>query len=178
MSIMQKVDGARCFQTMVAMRDGTRLNTFVYLLDGGERLTEDLTIAGAVRVTLHVQSTCRDTDFIAKLIEVEPDGRTMLLMDGVVRTMYRDGTPEPQYLAPDRVYRLSINLADIHHTFRAGNCIQVDVTSSDFPRRARNTNSGNPILVQDTAAEMRIATNTVHHAEVTPSFVELPVLNP
>ena len=51
----------------------------------GEPLTEDLTIAGNVRVTLHVQSDCPDTDFVAKLIELLPDGRAMLLMDGIVR---------------------------------------------------------------------------------------------
>jgi len=144
----------------------------------GERLTEDLTIAGAVRVTLHVQCNCRDTDFVAKLIEVEPDGRALLLMDGVVRAMYRDGATEPQHLLPDHVYRLTIHLGDIHHTFRAGNCLQVDVTSSNFPRRARNTNSGNPVLAHDTEAAIRVATNTVHHADRTPSFVELPVLHP
>jgi putative CocE/NonD family hydrolase len=36
--MMQKIDGARCFQTMVPMRDGVRLNTFVYLpQEGGPR---------------------------------------------------------------------------------------------------------------------------------------------
>jgi predicted acyl esterase len=39
-----------------------------------EVLDEDLTIAGAVDVTLHIQSNCRDTDFVAKLIELQPDG--------------------------------------------------------------------------------------------------------
>ena len=35
---MQTIDGARCFQAMVAMRDGVRLNTFVFLpADGGPR---------------------------------------------------------------------------------------------------------------------------------------------
>src|SRR4029453_10351591 len=34
------------------------------LMYRGEVLAEDLTIAGAVRVTLHVQSNCRDTDFV------------------------------------------------------------------------------------------------------------------
>jgi uncharacterized protein len=142
-----------------------------------ELLAEDLTIAGEVRVTLHIQSDCPDTDFVAKLIEVEPDGRAMLLMDGVVRAMYRDAAiPAPQRLEPDRRYRLTVNLAHIHHTFRAGNHIGVDVTSSNFPRRARNTNSGNPLLAGDTATDIRVATNVVHHDEVTPSFVELPVL--
>ncbi len=50
------------------------------------------------------------------------------------------------------------------------------MTSSNFPRRARNTNSGHPVLVDDGEADIRVATNTVHHAEPTPSFIELPVL--
>jgi uncharacterized protein len=72
--------------------------------------------------------------------------------------------------------RLSIDLGDIHHTFRAGHRIEVDITSSNFPRRARNTNSGNPVLANDGEADIRVATNTVYHAEATPSFIELPVL--
>jgi putative CocE/NonD family hydrolase len=141
-----------------------------------EELPRALTIAGNVRLTLHIRSSCPDTDFVAKLIELEPDGRAMLLMDGVVRAMYRDPSGEPQHLVPNRVERLSIDLGHIHHTFRAGNRIEVDVTSSNFPRRARNTNSGHPVLAEDGDADIRVATNTVHHAEGTPSFLELPVL--
>jgi hypothetical protein len=51
------------------------------LIYRGDPLDADLTIAGAVRVTLHVGSDCPDTDFVAKLIEVTTDGRAMLLMD-------------------------------------------------------------------------------------------------
>jgi len=147
------------------------------LIYRSEVLNADFTIAGQVRVTLHVQSDCPDTDFVAKLIEVEPDGRAMLLMDGVVRAMYRDSSAAaPQHLEADRVYRLTISLAHIHHTIRAGHRIEVDVTSSNFPRRARNTNSGNPVLASDTEAEIRVARNVVHHGEATPSFIEIPVI--
>jgi uncharacterized protein len=146
------------------------------LIYRGEILERDLTVAGNVRLTLHIQSSCPDTDFIAKVIELEPDGRAMLLMDGVVRAMYRDPSGEPRHLVPDRVERLSIELGHIHHTFRAGHRIEVDVTSSNFPRRARNTNSGHPVLADDGDADIRVATNTVHHAAATPSYVELPVL--
>ncbi len=144
----------------------------------GESLTEDLTIAGAVRVTLHASSDCPDTDFIAKLIEVTPDGRTMLLMDGVVRAIFRDPTlSEPQPLVAGQVYSFEIELAHIHHTFQAGNRIQIDINSSNFPRRARNTNSGNPILANDSDADIRVAANIVYHDDATPSFIELPVLH-
>jgi uncharacterized protein len=147
------------------------------LIYRGEALPRDLTIAGNVRVTLSVQSNCPDTDFVAKLIELEPDGQAMLLMDGVMRGIYRDPSGDPRPLVPGRVERLNICLGDIHHTFRAGHRIEVDITSSNFPRRARNTNSGNAVLASDGEPDIRVATNTVHHAEATPSFLELPVLD-
>jgi len=146
------------------------------LIYRGKTLQEDLTVAGAVRVTLHIQSSCPDTDFVAKLIEIERDGRAMLLMDGVMRALYRDPSGAPRHLVPGQVERLTIDLGHIHHTFRAGHRIEVDVTSSNFPRRARNTNSGHPVLADDGDADIRVATNTVHHAEATPSYIELPVL--
>jgi len=146
------------------------------LIYRGTALEEDLTVAGAVRVTLHIQSSCPDTDFVAKLIELETGGRAMLLMDGVVRALYRDPSGEPRPLVPGQVERLTIDLGHIHHTFRAGHRIEVDVTSSNFPRRARNTNSGHPVLADDGDADIRVATNTVHHAATTPSFIDLPAL--
>ena len=100
----------------------------------------------------------------------------MLLMDGVTRAMYRDPSGEPRRLVPGRVERLTIDLGHIHHTLRAGHRIEVDVTSSNFPRRARNTNSGHLVLAKDGDADIRVATNTVHHADETPSFIEIPVL--
>jgi putative CocE/NonD family hydrolase len=148
------------------------------LIYRSEPLARDLTIAGEVRVTLSVESDCPDTDFVAKLIEVEPDGKAVLLMDGVVRAMYRDASiAAPQRLEPNVIYRVALRLAHIHHTLRAGNRIEVDITSSNFPRRARNTNSGHLVLANDTAADIRVATNAVHHDPATPSFVELPVLS-
>ena len=139
-------------------------------------LSKDITIAGAVRVTLHIQSSCPDTDFVAKLIELVPDGHAKLLMDGVTRAMYRDPSSEPRHLVPGRVEQLAVDLGHICHTIHAGDRIEVDVTSSNFPRRARNTNSGNLVLANDCEADLRVATNTVHHADETPSFIELPVL--
>jgi len=146
------------------------------LIYRSEVLSEDLIIMGAVKVTLHIQSNCRDTDFVAKLIELQPDGCAMLLMDGVIRAMYRNTAAGPQHLAPAHVYQVTMHLGDIHHTFPAGSRIEVDITSSNFPRRARNTNSGNPVLANDTAADIKIATNVVHHSVEQPSFIVLPLV--
>jgi putative CocE/NonD family hydrolase len=148
------------------------------LVYSGQPLAEDLTVAGAVDVVLTAESDCPDTDFVVKLIDVQPDGRAMLMMDGVLRAMYRDQTAEPEPLTPGSRVELRINLGQIHHTFPAGHRIGVDVSSSNFPRRARNTNSGHRVLAADGEEDIRIATNTVHHAEGSPSYLILPVLGP
>jgi uncharacterized protein len=142
----------------------------------GETLAADLTIAGNVRVTLHIESDCPDTDFVAKLIEREPAGPAIMLMDGVVRALYRDPSGAARPLSAGRIERLAIDLGHIHHTLRAGSRIEIDIGSSNFPRRARNTNSGHPVQAQDGAGDIRVARNRIHHAAATPSFVELPVL--
>ena len=90
--------------------------------------------------------------------------------------MYRHAEAGPQPLAPDQVYQVKIHLGDIPHTFAAGSRLQVDITSSNFPRRARNTNSGHAVLANDTAADIQIATNVVHHSKAQPSLIVLPLL--
>ena len=142
----------------------------------GDPLAAALTIAGAVHVDLHVASDCPDTDFVAKLVEVRPDGEALLLMDGVTRAMLRDGTDKVARLAPGVPVRLSVSLGQTYHTVSAGCRLRVDITSSNFPRRARNTNSGNLVLARDTDADIRIAENTVHFGGERASYVELTVV--
>ena len=122
-----------------------------------------------------METDCPDTDFVVKLIDVHPDGTAMLLMDGVLRLMYRAGNAEPQRAEPGEILAVTIQLGDIHHTFPKGHRLGVDMTSSNFPRRIRNTNSGNPVLAADTEANMRVAHNTVHHGRAEPSFLSLSV---
>ena len=161
---------------------GARDQRSVQMLDDygliytSEPLEADLVLAGPASVTVHVESDCPDTDVIVKLIDLHPDGRAVLLMDGVTRVMYRYGGPEPERLSPGEVAEVTVALADIHHTIEAGHRLEVDVTSSNFPRRARNTNSGNPVLADDGPEAIRIATNTVHHDAARPSCLVVSIM--
>ncbi len=139
-------------------------------------LTNDIEIAGNVKVTLHASSTCKDTDFVAKLIDVYPDGRTMLVLDGVLRAMYRESFEYPVFMHGEQKYEFTIDLGDISHLFKAGHRIQVDISSSNFPRIARNSNSGNVIYAADTEDDFCIAENTIFHNPGLPSYIVLPIL--
>jgi putative CocE/NonD family hydrolase len=147
------------------------------LLYMSEPLLEDVTLAGCVTAMLTVASDCPDTDFVVKLIDVHPDEQALLIMDGITRAMYREGQPNPQPLTPRNAVPLRVSLGDIHHTFARGHRMEVDITSSNFPRHARNTNSGHSVLADDGSADIRIATNTVHHSECGTSYLDLLVLD-
>lgn len=138
-------------------------------------LRESLTIAGPVTLHLTVESNCLDTDFVGKLIEKTDDGDSNLILDGVVRAMHRSGRREP--LKCGRPCDLVMDLGHIYHRFSAGSQIQIDITSSNFPRRIRNTNSGHADVTKDDAGDIRLASNKVWHGQAASSYVLLPVID-
>lgn len=137
-------------------------------------LERPLVLAGPVTARLYVATDGPDTDFVARLVDVYPDGRAMTLTDGVTRMRYREGIESPAGLIePGRVYEIIVNLWATAVTFLPGHQVRLDVTSSNFPRWERNPNTGeDPSL----ATTWRVASQTVLHDAEHPSHVVLPVL--
>jgi putative CocE/NonD family hydrolase len=54
------------------------------------KLKNPVEITGSVKVKLWASSTATDTDFTAKLCDVFPDGRSMLVLDGIIRARHRN----------------------------------------------------------------------------------------
>lgn len=139
-----------------------------------EPLERDLEVIGPVELVLFASSSARDTDFTAKLVDVHPDGRAELLTDGILRARYRDSLAAPQPLEPGRPYELRIDLSATANVFRAGHRIRLDVSSSNFPRFDRNTNTGGAIA-SESLDDAVVAVNRVHHDAARPSHLLLPV---
>jgi len=138
-------------------------------------LERDLEVTGPVRLVLFVRSSAPDTDFTGKLVDVHPDGRAMLLTDGILRARYRDGFDRPCLMTPGKVYRLEIDLVATANVFRAGHRIRLEVSSSNFPRFDRNSNTGG-VIAEEAAADFRVATNEVLHDAAHPSHLVLPII--
>ena len=139
-------------------------------------LEADLEVTGPVELILHVSSSARDTDFVGKLVDVHPDGRAELVCDGILRARYRSSAAVPELLEPGKVYELRIDLAATSTVFAAGHRLRLEVTSSNFPRFDRNTNSGGTIAAEDETAFV-VARNSVHHDRLHPSRLVLPVID-
>jgi putative CocE/NonD family hydrolase len=126
-----------------------------------ERLREDLEVTGRVRVVLHAESSAPATDWVARLCDVHPDGRSYNVCDGIVRIA--EGA--------DRRGRVEIDLWSTSNVFLAGHRLRVQVTSSCFPRWDRNLNTGDQRTPRWQTARQRI-----HHTGEYASWIELPVI--
>ena len=130
-------------------------------------------VTGPVTVTLYASSSARDTDFTAKLLDVCTSGCAINLTDGIVRARYRKPRSPASLIEPGEVHEYRIDLWATSNLFKRGHQIRLEISSSNFPRFDRNTNSGEPI---GSDAGLVPALQTVHHSSRYPSHVVLPIV--
>jgi predicted acyl esterase len=137
-------------------------------------LTEPVEWTGNVRVELHVSSSARDTDFIVRLSDVYPDGRSLLLMDSVRRARYREGYDREVFLDSGQVTVVAFDVGWTSQVFNRGHCIRVTVASTGAPFYEPNPNTGGPLTIEPPQATI-VARNQVHHDRRHASRLIAPV---
>ncbi|MFT3756645.1 MAG: CocE/NonD family hydrolase [Pseudoxanthomonas sp.] len=148
----------------------SRHDVLVYTSDVLEAPME---VSGFVDAVLKVSSSARDTDFAVKLVDVAPDGTAWIVGDTMQRARYRDSYTAPELMQPGQVYTLKPTPITTSIQFGKGHRIRVEVTSSNFPKFARNLNTGGPNETEDKPV---VADNAVHHSADAASYIELPVV--
>lgn len=135
-------------------------------------LLEPLEVTGPVKVNLWAATDAADTDFTAKLVDVQPDGTPYNLTDGIIRAKYRNGYgSEP--IRPGEVVAYEIDLWATSNVFLPGHRIRVEISSSSFPRFDRNPNTGKTMV---DSTETKPARQTIFHDEEHPSHILLPII--
>lgn len=137
-------------------------------------LEQDLEVTGPVKAVLFAATSAPDTDWIVKLCDVHPDGRTYNVCDGVLRAQFRESLSDPKLVEPGAVLRYDIDLGATSIVFRAGHRLRVLVTSSDFPRYDRNPNTGEFGV---NATHMKTAQQRIYHDSQQASHLLLPVVS-
>ncbi len=136
-------------------------------------LDSDVEVTGPLTVTLYASTTGADTDFTAKLVDVEPCGAARSLVDGIIRARYRHGTDQSRPITPGAVEEYTIDLVATSNVFKASHRIRLEISSSNFPRFDRNFNTAdNPWE----ATEAVPALQTIYHNEQFPSRIRLPII--
>ena len=137
-----------------------------------EPLAQPLTIVGPIKLVLFVSSDAKDTDFSAKLLDVDLEGHAWNLVNGILRARYREGMARKVLMQRDSVYRIEVSLKTTAHQFLPGHLVRVYITSSDFPMYDRNLNTGGDNITETTWVK---ASNTIHQGGAHASLLSLPV---
>jgi putative CocE/NonD family hydrolase len=148
-----------------------RPDVLVYTSDPVE---QPLLVMGQVRARVYASSTARDTDFTAKLVDVFPDGRALIVCEGILRARYREGIDRPKLLQPGEVYPFDIELGPTAVSFQPGHRIRLEISSSNAPRYDVNPNTGGNIATEKTRVT---AAQRVLHGSAHPSALILPVMS-
>ncbi len=135
-------------------------------------LEQPLEIIGKIIVKVWISSSAKDTDFMAKLTDVYPDGRSMLIGDGALRARHRYSLRQENFMTPDSIYGCEIDLWSTAIIFNRGHRLRVAISSSNAPRFDPNPNTGRPLRADSVAV---VATNTIHLDANYPSHIVLPV---
>lgn len=135
-------------------------------------LAAPMEATGHFTATLFVSTSAPDTDFTAKLVDVYPDGREILMLDGIQRLKYRNGVSPLPPVAPGDVVELTVDLGHISWVFNTGHRVGVQVSSSNYPRFAVNPNTGDDFVADESS--MRPAENTVYLGGAHTSCLVLP----
>jgi putative CocE/NonD family hydrolase len=130
-------------------------------------LPHDVTVIGEVGAELFVRSSLDHTDFVVRLCDVAPDGKSLNISDGVVRL--RPGDVQRQ---PDGALKLVIPMFPTGVTFGRGHRIRLQVSSGAHPLFVRNPGSGEPL---GKATTFIAADQEVLHDPDHPSAVVLPM---
>jgi uncharacterized protein len=135
-------------------------------------LARPLTIAGAPSVTLFAATDGETTDWVARLLQVLPDGRVWYVTHAIVEAA-REAERRGDALAPSVAAQFELRLSPVALTIPAGHHLCLEVTSSDFPEHARSLNHAGD---RSTSAGYRVARQTVFRGRATPTAVRLPLI--
>lgn len=147
-------------------------------------LTEDVQVIGPIEAKLYASTSAWDTDWMVRLIDVDPDGYAALLTDGVIRARNRNPANQGRFTAealstiePGKVYEYTINfMRGTGNVFQRGHRIRIEVSSSLYPFYLRNLNTGADNLALATEAQAVVATQKVYHGGNFASHILFPVI--
>lgn len=139
-------------------------------------LEDDTEVTGPIELILYASSSAVDTDFTGKLVNVFPDGRAEIVSDGILRSRYRVSPVRPELITPGVVYEFRLDLGATSCVFPAGHRFRLEVSSSNFPRFARNMNTGGDNISENIDSAV-VAVNRIYHSSQFPSRLILPIIS-
>jgi uncharacterized protein len=139
-----------------------RKDVLVYSSTG--LIMEELEITGKVKLVLYVSSSAKSTDFIARLIDVYPNGNAYNISEGIKRVSFETKA---------QIKQIEIDLTPTSNVFLKGHHIQLEIMSSCYPRYSLNFNTGGVIYKETKGikAEQKVYTGNTYPSQLVLPFI-------
>lgn len=137
-----------------------------------EPLIDAVEVTGPVKVKLWASTDAKDTDFTAKLVDTTPDGKALILLEGIVNAKYRYCN-QPESELSGEIVEYEIDLWATSNVFLPGHRITLEISSSSFPHYLPNPNTGETLIDSNQTVK---AKQTIYHNEQYPSHLIVPIV--
>jgi putative CocE/NonD family hydrolase len=150
-----------------------------------EPLKEAMKLSGEPVVHLVASTSGSDSDWVVKLIDVQPDriapptrmsGYELPIATDIFRGRYRTSFEHPEPIKADEPLSYVFGLPMVNHTFQPGHRIMVQVQSTLFPLYDRNPQHFVPNIFEAKPDDYQKATQRIWHQPGHVSFISLPVV--
>ena len=150
-----------------------------------EPLKETMKLSGEPVVHLVASTSGTDSDWVVKLIDVQPDrvappvemsGYELPLATDIFRGRYRTSFEHPEAMKANEPLPYTFGLPMVNHTFLPGHRIMVQIQSTLFPLYDRNPQRFVPNIFEAKQADYEKATQRVWHEPGHASYISLPLV--
>ena len=138
-------------------------------------MPEPVEITGDIQIELWVRSTVPDTDFIARISDVYPDGRSILLMDYPLRARYREGFDHQKLLQSGEATRLKWRIGTTSLVLNKGHRLRLTLTNTGAPLYEPNNQTGGPQML-DWLKSSQPGSHAILHEKEHASRILLPII--
>ena len=154
-------------------------------------LEEPVTVSGEILANLLVSTSGTASDWIVKLIDVYPpsvpenrytpdgvelDNYHQMVRSEVIRGRFRESYENPKPFEPGKVTYVDLPLQDVHHTFKKGHKIQVQIQSTFFPYIDLNPQKYVDNIFEADSSDFQDAVQRVYHSRGKTTSIEMDVL--
>ncbi|MCC0657686.1 CocE/NonD family hydrolase [Clostridioides sp. ES-S-0123-01] len=138
-----------------------------------DAFSEEFTITGDIKLEFFASSSAKDTDWVIKIMDVDLDGNSIKLADGILSARFRNSFYKSEFMEEGEIYKFTITTSKISNTFKTGHRIRLDITSSAKNFIFQNSNTEDSY----NSIEYIKAKNTIYHGGKYPSRLILPIEN-
>jgi uncharacterized protein len=138
--------------------------------------TEDITVAGKIRVNLYLQINTPDCDIQYTIYEIKPNGESVYLTEDLMRARYRESNKYEKLINSE-----DINLYEFNSQYffvrkiSKGSMLRFVFSTLNSPNYQKNYNSGGDVSFE-TCKDAKTATIKLFHNQEFPSSIMLPIL--